>query len=151
MGGVLPVDRWLRPERLLAAGALLVLVCVTAAGWRLDPSASLVEGGDVRHYAGVGSRSLAGELPYRDFELEHPLGALPAFVLPALGGGDPETFAARFGLLIAALLVCIAGFGYLIARALELPRWRQLAVPLLVAATPVLLGPRRGGAESARK
>jgi uncharacterized membrane protein len=60
-----------------------------------------------------------GRVPYRDFGLEYPPGALPAFVVPALGDADFQTFTRRFeglmavcGLaLVAFVAVALAGLG----------------------------------------
>src|SRR5262249_33485967 len=38
---------------------------------------------DLRVYQPSGSAIVSGEVPYRDFSLEYPPGALPMFVLPA--------------------------------------------------------------------
>jgi len=56
---------------------------------------------DTHVYQGYGDATLEGQVPYRDFELEYPPGALPAFVLPALGeAGEYAT------LFEALMLVC---------------------------------------------
>jgi hypothetical protein len=56
---------------------------------------------DVRDiYDAKGQRIVDGEIPYRDFSLEYPPGAVPAIALPAIGGGE---YATRFRLLMWAL------------------------------------------------
>lgn len=39
---------------------------------------------DVRAYADYGTRTLGGDVPYDDFLVEYPIGALPLFVAPAV-------------------------------------------------------------------
>ncbi len=52
----------------------------------------------------------AGSVPYRDFAVEYPPGALPVFVLPSLiGGGYAETFAWLMA-LCGVLLVGVVAF-----------------------------------------
>ena len=37
----------------------------------------------------LGDLTVAGRLPYRDFQVDYPPGALPLFVLPSVGYGGP--------------------------------------------------------------
>src|SRR5258705_1996548 len=69
-----------------------------------------------------------GELPYRDFPVEYPPGALPAFLAPTYFGNYQLTF---------ARLMAICGMLCLGLTALARPaRW---GLPLL-AVSPLLLG-----------
>ena len=49
---------------------------------------------DAPVYQRYGERMLEGDMPYRDFRVEYPPGALAAFFLPALaaGSGDPSAY-----------------------------------------------------------
>ena len=78
-----------------------------------------------------------GDIPYRDFSLEYPPGALPPIILPALvpGLSYEHAFRALEALLGCGLLFCIA---YLLRDAGS----RELVLRVgLVAVTPMLLGP----------
>lgn len=68
---------------------------------------------DTPIYEQYGDAVLAGAVPYRDFAVEYPPGALPAFILPALapGGGYRAAFE-------ALMLVCAAGAVVLVGRTL---------------------------------
>jgi uncharacterized membrane protein len=83
---------------------------------------------DTPVYEAYGEAIRAGELPYRDFAVEYPPGALPAFVAPTFAG-DYET---AFGWLMAALGVCCLAL-VLLAGA---PSWSVA----FVAISPLLLG-----------
>src|SRR6476659_4817043 len=67
---------------------------------------------DTPVYERYGSAIDSGQVPYRDFALEYPPGALPVFALPALGGAHGDTFRRRFELAMAVLgeviLICLA-------------------------------------------
>ena len=80
-------------------------------------------------------------MPYRDFALEYPPGALPVFVLPALGGAHGDSYRRRFEALMALLgelmLVTVA----VALAALGAGRRWLLAALGLAAVAPLLLGP----------
>lgn len=94
---------------------------------------------DTGLYRDYGERMLDGEVPYRDFELEYPPGALPAFALPALGSGE------RFDLLFEGLmLLCGAAGVALLAAALGAAGTAPGALAggvAFAAFSPLLLGP----------
>lgn len=91
---------------------------------------------DIPVYERYGWAMADGEVPYRDFGLEYPPGALPVFLLPALGNGaDDSGYVDRFGLLMQiAGVLGLAGVAAA-AVALRVTR-RRLA---LVLAAPALL------------
>jgi 8-oxo-dGTP pyrophosphatase MutT (NUDIX family) len=96
---------------------------------------------DTPVYEEYGDAIARGEVPYRDFSLEYPPGALPVFVLPALGEeGDAAAFRRRF-----ETLMFMCGAAMLLATAFSLvalrtsPR-RAYAAIGLVGLAPLLLG-----------
>jgi hypothetical protein len=135
---------------LLVLGALAALAATAAFEWsRADDASSW----DVPLYQSFGDRMVDGELPYRDFRVEYPPGALPAFLLPSLlsqAGGAPvyepelndaargyaRGFAAVMTLLLAATVVLTA----LSLGALRATVGHAALALGLVAATPLLLG-----------
>lgn len=97
---------------------------------------------DTPVYERYGAAIAGGQVPYRDFGLEYPPGALPVFALPALGSGaeDDSTFTARF-----EALMWVCGAAALVAVALTLSALgagdRRLAAALGFAAlAPLALG-----------
>src|SRR5262245_12298850 len=72
----------LRVWGALVAGAL----CVFLGSWSLLHHGSLGSDQliDTPVYAQYAHAVVEGEVPYRDFRLEYPPGALPVFVLPGL-------------------------------------------------------------------
>jgi hypothetical protein len=67
---------------------------------------------DTPVYERYGSAIDSGQVPYRDFALEYPPGALPVFALPALRSASGDAFRRRFELEMAFLgevmIICVA-------------------------------------------
>jgi hypothetical protein len=94
--------------------------------------------GDVTHYQTLGERILDGEIPYHDFYVEYPPGALPTFVLPA--AISERHYITEFKLLMAALGVIALLAAAATLRVLEAGP-RRVAVSLgAIAISPALLG-----------
>ena len=117
----------------IAVGLLLVAWTVLHVGFYRDLIFD-----DRFVYARYGDLMIDGEIPYRDFHVEYPPAALPAFGLPALGGRG--SFTAIFEGLMAA---CAAGglcFGILALRELRASDRRTAAAVAFTALAPLALG-----------
>jgi Glycosyltransferase family 87 len=135
-------ESWfLRADPVRVAGAAAAGIAVFAVGWVLlhtGPFASsrIV---DTPTYESYGDAMTDGQVPYRDFSLEYPPGALPVFVLPALGSDEDYD-----GLFEALMLVCGAALVGFVAAGLAArrvaPVWLAAGVGL-AALLPLLLGP----------
>ena len=127
------------PSRLVLpiAIATFALSCLFWTGGFFDDHRR----GDPITYEGYAERMLAGELPYREFYVEYPPGALPAFVAPELvsraGGIDYQL---AFKLLSALLWVLALVAGSAILRRLGASDVRRLAALLVMATAPLTLG-----------
>jgi Glycosyltransferase family 87 len=93
---------------------------------------------DTPVYREYGEAMAAGEVPYRDFQLEYPPGALPTFLLPTLGPAEhyDSIFEALMWICAAALLL-LAVHG---ASALGGSPTRLLAVAVGIGLFPLALG-----------
>jgi uncharacterized membrane protein len=93
---------------------------------------------DTPVYQEYGEAMAAGEVPYRDFDLEYPPGALPVFWLPTLG--PAEHYASIFEALMwlcAAAVLALAVHG---ASSLGGSPARLLAVAVGIGLFPLALG-----------
>ncbi|HWB56424.1 MAG TPA: glycosyltransferase 87 family protein [Gaiellaceae bacterium] len=126
------------------AGALLVAlaagVVLLAVSWGLLHLAPFdrYQIVDTPVYQDYGEAMAAGQVPYRDFDLEYPPGALPVFWLPTLGPADH--YASIFEALMA---VCAVAMLALVLRALvslDASATRLLVVAVLVGLFPLALG-----------
>ena len=87
-------------------GCVAVLAAAVPRGGLVSP-----EGFGDRHlYRTFAERIVGGEIPYRDFFVEYPPGALPVFVLPTAAGGQ---YAVAFKVLMALLGGAAVGFAAL--------------------------------------
>lgn len=164
---------WSRPaDRSIALVAGLLAAAAFLASWAVlhvgfyDRS-QLV---DTPVYERYGDAVESGEVPYRDFGLEYPPGALPVFVIPSLAAaeGDEDGYREAFELLMAccgvaalgAMAVALAGLGASPTRlalalgvtalaplalgSVMLTRYDLWPAALTVAALAALLGGRDG-------
>ena len=93
---------------------------------------------DTPVYQEYGEAMAAGQVPYRDFGLEYPPGALPVFWLPTLGPAEHyrSIFEALMWICAAALLVIVARS----AAALGASPRRLLAIAVALGLFPLALG-----------
>ncbi len=92
---------------------------------------------DTPVYQKYGDWLADGKVPYRDFGVEYPPGALPAFVVPSLIDGGGRSYRSMFEWLMMACGLALVGFTALCVRALRAPP----LVPLLfVGGAWLLLG-----------
>ena len=139
-----------RDLALLAAAALVVLAGTAVFTWSRavdDPSSW-----DVPLYQSFGDRMTDGEVPYRDFRVEYPPGALPAFLLPSLvaSGSDPvyepelddaaHSYARAFATLMTLLLGATVVLTAIALSALRATVGHAAVAIGLVGTTPLLLG-----------
>jgi Glycosyltransferase family 87 len=97
---------------------------------------------DTPLYQSYGDRIVGGEVPYRDFAVEYPPGALPTFVVPSLVAeeGDESGFRRAFETLMwIAGAICLLGV-VLTLVAVHAPPRRLLAATGFVALAPLALG-----------
>jgi hypothetical protein len=126
----------MRRPRIAAAaacGLFLACCCLPWVGlWRPGGVA------DTGLYSLYGMRMAHGLVPYRDFFIEFPPGALPALVLPALPGSSyVEWFKIFEALCGTGTIVCLAA---ILAR-LRVPERRAYLALGLAAIAPAALGP----------
>ena len=79
----------------------------------------VLDSNDVKLYRETGEALLGGNLPYRDFFIEYPPGAVPAFIPPALFSSDLGGFGTVFGAEMSLVLVATLFFVALAARKLR--------------------------------
>jgi hypothetical protein len=127
----------------LAVAATLVAVTLFLVGWGVLHRGFFADRPivDTPIYERYGSAMDDGRVPYRDFAVEYPPGALPVFAIPALGDPSSETFRVRFEALMAffgqAMIVSLA----VALVALGASRRWLLGGLAFAAVAPVLLGP----------
>jgi Glycosyltransferase family 87 len=81
---------------------------------------------------------LRGEVPYRDFEVEYPPGALPVFALPSLG--PAQSYRSWFEVLMWVCAIATVAFVALALTAVDATRERLYGAVAFVALSPLLLG-----------
>ena len=94
---------------------------------------------DVKLFQTFGERTLGGEIPYRDFFVEYPPGALPAFVLPALGSSDD--YVLLFKILQIGFGAVAVAFVALTLALIGVTQRRLYLATSFAALAPLALGP----------
>ena len=95
---------------------------------------------DTPVYHRYGTAMDDGRVPYRDFGLEYPPGALPVFVIPALGDADFQTFTRRFEGFMAVCGLALVAFVAAALVALGAGARRLAAALGFVALAPLAAG-----------
>jgi hypothetical protein len=130
-------------SRASSAALITAALGLFLVSWSLLHHGTLARGQvtDTGLYQQYGDAMAHGQVPYRDFRLEYPPGALPAFVVPSLGHeGDRAAYDRWFDRLMALCgAVAIAGVA-LVLRALGAGPARTAAALGLVAISPLLVG-----------
>ena len=93
---------------------------------------------DTPVYEEYGEAMADGAVPYRDFDVEYPPAALPAFLVPELVA--PDDFAGAFAGLVWFWGALTLGFVVATLAGVGARPPRLVFVPLLVALAPLLLG-----------
>ena len=125
------------PRRLTYAAVAVFLASLTVLHWGFYQHNLIL---DTVEYHRYGNAIVHGHVPYRDFAVEYPPGALPAFVVPALAYADFGFYNRAFQILMA-----LCGVGALLAmtvalRSLGASVQRTAAALAFAALAPLVLG-----------
>ena len=140
-----PRRSYLPPVEL--RGPLLAGAALTVAAWAFvsfTPVFSNWLFGDARFYENWGNWITSHQVPYRDFDVEYPPGALPTFAIPVylkliFGHYNTWFFWFRIELLAFALLM-LAAMAWALAE-LRASKRHAYAALCIAGASPALLGP----------
>ena len=131
---------WSAPSdarRLTYAAAAVFLAALTVLHWGFYQHNLIL---DTVEYHRYGNAMLDGQVPYRDFGVEYPPGALPVFAAPAIGHDGFSLYNREFQILMA-----LCGIGVLFAmtlalRSLAASAERMAAALAFAALAPLVLG-----------
>jgi hypothetical protein len=131
---------WSAPSdarRLTYAAAAVFLASLTVLHWGFYQHNLIL---DTVEYHRYGNAMLDGQVPYRDFGVEYPPGALPVFAAPAIGHDGFSLYNREFQILMA-----LCGIGALFAmtwalRSLAASAERMAAALAFAALAPLVLG-----------
>jgi len=125
------------PRRLTYAAVAVFLASLTVLHWGFYQHNLIL---DTVEYHRYGNAIVHGHVPYRDFAVEYPPGALPTFVVPALAYAGFGFYNRAFQILMA-----LCGVGALLAmtvalRSLGASVQRTAAALAFAALAPLVLG-----------
>jgi Glycosyltransferase family 87 len=120
---------------VLAAAACAVGSCL------VTPGGLLVKGwpGDVIYYSKIGARIVHGLIPYHDFYLEYPPGAVPVFALPSLV--SQRHYVLVFHLLMTLFGAAAAAAGVVAVRRSGAGQTTVTRAAVALGLGPLVLGP----------
>lgn len=122
---------------LVVAGVIFVSLCASLPSvWQGRAQIS-----DIPVYERYGNAIERGDVPYRDFRLEYPPGAVAAFTLPSLVTDGQRSYARAFALEMVLLGLLLLGGCYAALRVLGARGLRLVLGLSPAAAAPLLLGP----------
>ena len=130
-----PAEAPARPWLALAIGLSLLALAWTALHLPFFDRYQII---DTPVYQEYGERIAAGEVPYRDFEVEYPPAALPFFWLPTFAAD--EHYGSIFELLMAVCAAAALGFALLALAGVGAARARLVAAAGFVGLAPLALG-----------
>jgi Glycosyltransferase family 87 len=125
------------PRRFAFAAAVLFLASLTLLHWGLYQHHLIL---DTVEYHMYGAAIAAGRVPYRDFGVEYPPGALPLFALPAVGHPSFQVYHREFQVLMAACGVGALAAMAVALRSLAAGPVRAGAALAFAALAPLVLG-----------
>jgi len=125
------------PQRLLVGAAALFLVSLTLLHWGWYQHKLIL---DTAEYHRYGTAMMDGEAPYRDFAVEYPPGALPAFAVPAISKPGFSLYNREFQVLMALCGVGAVAAMAAALRALGASAERAAAALGFFALAPLVLG-----------
>jgi hypothetical protein len=132
-----------KPSQSVSAAAATVALALFVGSW-IGIHHGWFERGqiiDTPVYEEYGDAMVRGELPYRDFSVAYPPGALPTFVLPAFGHeADSDGYRDAFETLMVACGAALLLELTLALTALGASVARFVGVLSLAAVSPLLLG-----------
>jgi glycosyl transferase family 87 len=125
------------PQRLLygAVGLFFVSLTLLHVGWY---QRSLIL--DTTAYHRYGTAIMDGKVPYRDFGVEYPPGALPVFAAPAVGEPEFSLYNREFQILMALFGAGALGAMLVALRSLRASAERTAAALGFAALAPLALG-----------
>src|SRR5262245_50721533 len=137
---------WSRPAEPRVAAAIIVaamLVFVVACGLLHVGFYKRGQLRDTQHYWVYGAAIVRGYVPYRDYRVDYPPGALPVFVVPAIGHDTATGYPSYRGIFAWMMVACgcvlIALMG-LTLRLLRATTGRMAAALGFAALSPLALG-----------
>ena len=131
---------WSAPSdarRLTYAAVVVFLASLTVLHWGFYQRNLIL---DTVEYHRYGNAMLDGQVPYRDFGVEYPPGALPVFAAPAIGHDGFRLYNREFQILIALCGIGALSAMRLALRSLAASAERTAGALAFAALAPLVLG-----------